>query len=195
MATNFHHPTVILDHSAHISSVKCSAAGLTVRFRNTAAEKHAMAEWHLSRHPLVVSTHHAGCGAYSKGVRSFWSVSAVKFDGERSAFLSASEVPLEEAIQDFDLEFSQSSQPIGDAAPNSRRRGVASSASDQREDIADNPEAMSYFFGTQIDGDYPENNPEATPVEYNGTVLGRRWNPFKDFKKAVKKLVVVCKFS
>jgi hypothetical protein len=188
MMTNFNHPTVILDHSAHISSVKCEVAGLAVRFRNTAAEKHAMTQWHPGHHSLVVSTHNVGCGAYNKGVRSFWSVSAVKFDGKHSAFLTASEVPLEEAIQDFDLEFSHSSQPIGNNTPNSRRSGVtSSSASDPRQDIADDPAALSSFFGTQIKSDYPEHSPETTPVEYNGTVVERRgiFDIFEDIGNAI----------
>lgn len=197
MVTNFQHPTVILDHSVHIFSVRCSAAGLAVHFSNAEAAKHARTQWHIGYRPLVVSTHHVGCGAYDEGARSYWSVSAVKFNNKHSAFLTASEVPLEKAIQDFDLEFRHSSLPTEDNGSNGRRSAeTSSSASDPREDIADNTELLSYFFGTQITSDYPEDSPEATPVQYNGTVTERRWwNPFRSFINAIVSVVKVCDFS
>ncbi|GLA28508.1 hypothetical protein ACMYSQ_012143 [Aspergillus niger] len=193
MVSNFNHPTVVLDHSTHISSVTCSPGEMNICFKSEDAEHQASEEWNLSQSPLILATYHSGCGGYASGSRSYWNVSSITFQsGQRCARASVTEVPLEEAAKDFDLGFGhyQTSIEKDGGIP---RRGTDDTmiASSSTEDITDDPEALSDFFGVKITEDYTE-VPEAEPLQYNGSatierrqVLQRRWDPVGWIKEKV----------
>ncbi|GKZ32162.1 hypothetical protein AbraIFM66950_001342 [Aspergillus brasiliensis] len=191
MVSNFNHPTVVLDHSLHISSVTCSPGEMNICFESEDAERQASEEWNPSQSPLILATYHSGCGDYSSGARSYWNVSAITFQsGQRCARASVTEVPLEEAAKDFDLAFGHY-QTTNNGAVTRRSTGDTMIASSSTEDITDDPEALSDFFGIQITEDYTE-VPEAEPLQYNGSatierrqVLHRRWDPIGWIKEKV----------
>ncbi|GCB17143.1 hypothetical protein AAWM_00028 [Aspergillus awamori] len=193
MVSNFNHPTVVLDHSAHISSVTCLANGMDICFESEDAERQASKEWNMSQSPLILASYHPGCGDYRSGSRSYWKVSSIIFQsGQRCARANVTEMPLEEATKDFDLEFGHYKTPIEKAGGLTRRMtGDTLIASSNTEDITDDPEALSGFFGIKITEDYTE-VPEAAPLQYNGTatpekreVLQRRWDAWGWFKEKV----------
>lgn len=147
---------------------------MNICFESEDAERQASEEWKLSQSPLILATYHSGCGDYSSGARSYWNVSSITFQsGQRCARASVTEVPLEEAAKDFDLAFGHY-QTANNGAVTRRSTGDTMIASSSTEDISDDPEALSDFFGIEITEDYTE-VPEAEPLQYNGSAtIARR---------------------
>ncbi|GLA65365.1 hypothetical protein AtubIFM56815_004397 [Aspergillus tubingensis] len=193
MVSNFNHPTVVLDHSVHISNVTCSTHGMNICFKSDEAKRQASEDWNTSQSPLILATYHPGCGDYMSGSRSYWNVSSITFQpGQRCARANVTELPLEQATKDFDLDFGHYKTPVENARGKARRMaGDALIASSSTMDITDDPAELSDFFGIKITEDYTE-VPEAAPLQYNGTatpekrgVLQRRWDPIGWIKEKV----------
>ncbi|THC93614.1 hypothetical protein EYZ11_006898 [Aspergillus tanneri] len=201
MVSTFNHPTVLLDHSSQIASVSCKPNGLDVCFKNEAAERHAAEKWDANHSPLIFSTNHPGCGNHHDGKRSFWKVSTVLFKAkQKCASVNATEVSMEEAMKDFDLEFGHTHEKIHKERLSRRSTSATLIASSTTEDITDDPAALSDFFGVPVTGTY-ENIPEATPESHDGTVTEitpkdlekRLWGPIQwlaDVGKAVVNTIV-----
>jgi hypothetical protein len=174
MNSVFQHPTVVLDHSHHVSTIRCSTHGLSVCFANAKAHNEANRYW-LARDdsPLLFSTHSVGCGKFTDGERSFWKATDVSHSSNGLCLdITASEVQKEDAVDNFELEFGHDrSQSPHDHIDNLRRRasGAGMIASTGTTDITDDPQALSEFFGININTDYPETGLDA-PVDYNGTL-------------------------
>lgn len=122
---------------------------------------------------LLLGTNHAGCGDYDIGMRAFWRVSSVGFGSRmnsRCTQVNATQMPLEDAMDQFELDFGHYEEPLQQRAQRSSlRRRDDLIASDETVDITDDPDALADFFGEPITQTYPD-VPEATPADYNGTV-------------------------
>lgn len=199
MKAIFNYPAVMLDHSAHIS-VTCQPNKLEVCFGSVEAQQEAQAKWDVINVPLILGTHHAGCGSYLDGARSYWKATKMQADPlDRCAQLTAQEVEPEEAMKEFELEWG-SYEDSTDERRMIRRDPRAMIASSEEHDIHDDPSALSDFFGIHWGPHtYPVNG-STEPVQYNGTVNpmrrratihlrrglfdGEGWHPLDDLRKA-----------
>ncbi|KAH8881082.1 hypothetical protein GQ53DRAFT_773647 [Thozetella sp. PMI_491] len=72
----FNRPTVVLDHSSHLTGIQCKDGNITMYFSQVAFD-HAQAAWTYSEFNLV--TYHVGCGDEYSGQRSYFLASAPQF--------------------------------------------------------------------------------------------------------------------
>lgn len=157
----------MLDHSAHVS-VTCQSTGLEVCFGSLEAQQEAQTKWDVTDSPLILGTHHAGCGSYIDGARSYWKATKMTADlSDRCAQLTAQEIEPDEAMKEFELEWG-SYEDSADSRVMTRRDSQALIASSEEHDIHDDPSALSDFFGIDWKYDYPMN--DTAPMDYNGTV-------------------------
>lgn len=71
MKANFTRPTIVLDHSSHVKSVKCKSNGtIQIGFDTPEAFQMVKQSWNLSDFHLV--TFHVGCGDETSGKRSYF---------------------------------------------------------------------------------------------------------------------------
>ncbi|KAJ5918944.1 hypothetical protein N7454_010088 [Penicillium verhagenii] len=73
----FVRPTIVLDHSDHISDVKCSPGAMRISFASLKAFQTAEASWPSE---FNVITYHRGCGDEIKGKRSHFLATHPVFD-------------------------------------------------------------------------------------------------------------------
>lgn len=171
MKATFNYPAVMLDHSAHVS-VTCKPTGLEVCFGSVEAQQEAQTKWDVTNSPLILGTHHTGCGSYLDGARSYWKATKMRTNlADRCVQVTAQEVEPEEAMKEFELEWG-SYEDSADSRGMVRRDSQALVASSEEHDIHDDPSALSEFFGMDWKYDYPINDTE--PMDYNGTVNSMR---------------------
>lgn len=169
--STFNHPTVLLDHSSHVESVTCSDSdNLKVCFTNKEAKDHARESWGNAlgdSGSLVFSTNHPGCSGYSDGARGYWMASSADFrSGDSSCVhVNSTEVPLDEALDNFELEFGQNNDTLPDQNTQQNESPSATTV-----DITDDPEELAGFFQHPITETYPD-VPETTPQLHNGTAV------------------------
>ena len=158
MISNFLYPAVILDHSSHISSVGCSGEGLDICFIDGFLHSDLQKLWILTDStPLILSSYFPGCGNSEAGMRSFWRATGITVspNDERCVHVTAAEVLTEEAMSDAEVEWGSVNM---DASPAGNRRDTL--AWEPTVDISDDPDALSEFFGFNIDDTAPGNDEE-----------------------------------
>lgn len=186
----------------------CSESVLHVCFDDEDFNNHAQESWGATlgkSDPLILATNHPGCGGYSTGIRGYWKASSFEAgpddDNTNCVHVQANEVPLDDAMERFELEFghnyNQEREPLqrrqGSAGALRRRRGRrgdAPIAPNGTVDITGDPDALTDFFAQSITETYPD-VPEATPVLHNGTLVAAkramlsRRNWWDDFKNGI----------
>ncbi|KJY01342.1 hypothetical protein TI39_contig295g00018 [Zymoseptoria brevis] len=103
LSTTLQHETVILEHSAFVSSVSCSADGIVVKFNNASAFQYASTAW-SSIPEFVLVTYTAGCGD-AENQRTFWLVNGVTPSQADHSILCKieKEIAIEDMFNDVDL--------------------------------------------------------------------------------------------
>lgn len=168
----------------------CSDSALHVCFDDEQSSNHAQGNWGGTldqSSSLILSTNHPGCGGYSTGVRGYWRASSLAGPDDYNTncvHVQANEVPLDDAMERFELEFGQNYKP--EREPLQRRQGNASALRRRRGrrgdapiapsgtvDITGDPDALTDFFAHSITETYPD-VPEATPVLHNGTLVAAK---------------------
>jgi hypothetical protein len=108
---NFTLNAVILDNSAHISSIACAAADedashtqMTISFENDAAYNFAKDQWTKIDDLALVSAV-AGCGNNGQQ-RNFWKVISLKFEESCKCVVAiVIEVDIRDVASDLDIDF------------------------------------------------------------------------------------------
>lgn len=93
---------VVLNHSRHISNLRCSRNGFSLQFSNIEALKYAETHWHR---PFVAVMFALDCdGDPHDPQNAFWHVSSVSFDDKtRTAKLIAEEIDIDDVFVDVTL--------------------------------------------------------------------------------------------
>lgn len=138
-------------------------------FANEEAKDQARENWgNALNHSgsLVFSTNHPGCSGYSDGARAYWMASSADFgSGDNSCVhVNSAEVALDEAMEDFELEFGQNDNTVLDQDAQ-QSQGTASTV-----DITGDPVQLENFFQSPITETYPE-GPGTAPLLHNGTAV------------------------
>lgn len=102
MKAIFNHPTVVLDHSSHLSSIQCSANGMMKVCFRTEAFEHVQRTWNISM--LTIVTYHVGCGDEYNGQRSYFEAQTPRFDVKSSCVLvNATSIDHEHALSSGEI--------------------------------------------------------------------------------------------
>lgn len=138
-------------------------------FANKEAKDHARENWGNaldSSGSLVFSTDHPGCSGYNNGARGYWMASSADFGSSDNScvHVNSTEVPLDEAMDNFELEFGQKNNTVPD------QDAQQSQSTSSTVDITDDPEQLADFFQYPITETYPD-VPETTPLLHNGTAV------------------------
>lgn len=89
---NWKFPSVVLDHSAAISSVQYSTSGnLVIVFANKAAFDHGATNWN-AKDGLIFITYTPGCGDFDKNERCYYEANGVNFN-DKSLSATANGTP------------------------------------------------------------------------------------------------------
>lgn len=149
----------------------CSDSGnLNVCFANKEAKDRARENWGNpldGSGSLVFSTNHLECSGYNNGARGYWMASSADFGfGDNSCVhVHSTEVPLDEAMDNFELEFGQNNNTVPD------QDAQHSQSTSPTVDITDDPERLAdFFFQYPITETYPD-VPETAPLLHNGTAV------------------------
>lgn len=193
MVSTFLHPTVILDHSSHVSDVGCSDSGLDICFAGGFPLSDISELWKLSdTAPVIFSSFTPGCGQTDAGIRSYWRASGISLspDGE-CVHIGAEEVEIEDAMSETEIEWG--SVTMDATSPNNRRAVLA----DPKVDISDDQDALDEFFGVdvqnpeQVDDDIGEIDQDGSDsTDRRRSMQKRWWDPIGWVKGAIN----VCYF-
>lgn len=181
MVSNFLHPTVILDHSSHVSTVGCSDKGLNICFASGLPLSDVSELWKLAdTSPLIFSSFFPGCGETDAGIRSYWKATGITLSQDGCVHVAAAEVPIEEAMSDTELEWGSVAMDV--TSPNNRRGINSVLLDDPKVDISDDPDALSDFFGIDIDEPLPDGEEdELGELDKNGSDNQKRGIQKREF--------------
>ncbi|KAF5855301.1 hypothetical protein ETB97_009471 [Aspergillus alliaceus] len=173
------YPTVILDHSAHIQSVDCSADGLTICFNEKAREVvHKNWDLKLENSPVIISPHFPGCGRYYQGERTYWQIisSQLEYNKKECIHAKTKEITFPSIIQGGNLRFGHFEAHKGSSIDDQSQRGDLKDV----QDISNNEDALHRFFGERPSTSFFDTGlasqqimvGETGPVYYWGIDLG-----------------------
>lgn len=94
-------PAVVLDHTALIGGLTCTATTLSITFTTNAGFKAARAKWVTAPGPFVLMSYHPDCGeAAQTGERDFIRVDNISFDPtSNSATAEITMIPIHAAVE------------------------------------------------------------------------------------------------
>ncbi|MCJ1472677.1 hypothetical protein MMC13_001326 [Lambiella insularis] len=159
IGTNFTHPTVVLEHSDQLRSVKCTPSSISVVFSSLDAFHVAQQNWDPKNESFIVSTYHVGCGNVLDGTRSFFSSLAPTFDQSTlSARLTVSQLSHAEAIQEADVAWGTYNSPTSKKKRSTVLRRAVQAAQPAvgagapgTVDLTTDFSALQYFFDVTLD--------------------------------------------
>lgn len=188
MVSTFNHPAVILDHSAHVSSVDCSGPGLDICFAD--GIPFDITSWESSdMSPVIFSSFFPGCGKTDAGIRSYWRAAGVILSQDGNCVhVEASEVDIKDAMSETGVEWGSVTMD----ATNNRR----AAPDDPKVDISNNQQALEEFFGVEIQDSEQDDEEDTGKTDQDGSHCDRRrsiqkrwsWNPIE----ALTNVVHVC---
>lgn len=120
LSASFSNTAVVLEHSAFIQDIRGVDEGLNITFTTRKSFEYAMAKWGTDG-CLIIVTHSHDCG---DGQRAYWKVGKIVFeDGSFTACLYATEIAVEQAVNELDMEW-------GTYSPSRTSRVVSSTRED-----------------------------------------------------------------
>lgn len=188
MVSTFLHPTVILDHSSHISTVKCSGEGLDICFAGGFRLGDISDLWELTEDsPLIFSSFVPGCGQSDVGIRSYWRATGVSLSPNGQCVrVAAAEVPIDEAMSETEIEWG--SVTMDATSPNNRRALL----DDPKVDISEDQDALDEFFGVDVQNPEQGEGDHIGEIDQDGSdsptkrsIQKRWWNPIEWAKGAI----------
>ena len=94
---------MVLDHSSHVSAIRCSADGKMEVCFEPAAFAHTQETWSAFSE-LNIITYHIGCGDEYNGQRSFFLAEDIEFDnGEPCVSFNTTSMAHEHAVSSGEL--------------------------------------------------------------------------------------------
>ncbi|MCJ1430981.1 hypothetical protein MMC27_000331 [Xylographa pallens] len=179
IGTNFTHPTVLLEHSNQIKSVKCIKDSISVVFTSLDAFQIAERTWDPKDGSFIVATYHVSCGNVLDGMRSFFKCSTPSFDSDTLSVMlpAVSQLANVEAIKEADVSWGTYSVPSTNkkrSTVNPRAIQVAQpslmAGASGTVDLTTNFDALEYFFNVQVGNTSAINGPDLP--DYVTTVDG-----------------------
>ena len=174
LEAEFNAPTVILDHTSHLKSIKCGSKHITASFSDVIAYEHVLRTWDLPTFHLV--TYHLGCGDEYEGVRSFYKVTKPTFNPlSMSVTLNAKLIEKEQAMDSGVVEWGTYTDPLHRARVPVKGHVRLSEPEDywrpkglaKRQEDALSPEGIK--FGNHTFHDFEEGDP--VNLNNNATAL------------------------
>ena len=102
---------MVLDHSSHVSSLKCNASKIIASFDTQEAFEHVEKEWHFPQFNLI--TYHVGCGDEFHGQRSYFLAKNPSFDCDsKTVIVDSKPIDKNDAIQSGELSWGTYKDPL-----------------------------------------------------------------------------------
>ena len=103
---NFAKPAVVLENSAYIQNVACSADGLGLTFNGDEGYNYAKQKWPSFGGDFILVSYSDGCKDSDAAEHTFWQVTDATFDDEKKACdVKCSEVGIDKAANDMHAEW------------------------------------------------------------------------------------------